>query len=152
MLYLKLYSSFYFPAIKILPNDAGEFIIENSLFLDNKTKTTIVAKYGSIERNCDGIDQPRAWPTNCITVIPLNNKAPRGTLRGLQEAKTTNARAIQPFPAVIPSAQWGVKTKGKNEIKTSKDDKYSSDQTFESTADERRSLDGRDCGHTFKTC
>ena len=96
---------FYLPAVKIFPNDAGAFIIENSLFLEIKTKTTMVAIYGNIERNCDGIDHPLACPTHCIPVIPLNNSAPPGSLRGLQEANTTRARAIHPLPAVIPSAQ-----------------------------------------------
>ena len=59
----------------------------------------IVTKYGSIFRNCDGKGQPLACPTNCNIVIPPKISAPKSNLKGSQEAKTTSARAIQPFPS-----------------------------------------------------
>ena len=73
---------------------------------------TIVAIYGSIESNCEGIGQPLACPTSCAIVIPPNIKAPTIMRQGIQEAKTTKASAIHPLPAVIPSDQCGVNTKG----------------------------------------
>ena len=44
-----------------------------------------------------------------ISEIPFDDKK---ALKIFQEAKTTKARAIQPLPAVIPSDQCGVNTKG----------------------------------------
>ena len=44
--------------------------------------------------------------------MPPKISAPTIIHHGIQEAKTTKARAIQPLPAVIPYEQCGGNTKG----------------------------------------
>ena len=108
---LKIYT-IYLKSKNDLPSDAGTTL----LFLDNLPEiivnAIIVAMYGIIESNWEAIGQPRACPTNWAIVIPPKIRAPTIIRHGIQEANTTKASAIQPLPAVIPSDQWGVKTKG----------------------------------------
>ena len=70
----------------------------------------IVAKYGSDDRNCDGmsISAPDPCTNSCAIMTPPNRYAPTSTRSGRQVANTTSASAIQPRPATIPSTHSGV--------------------------------------------
>ena len=109
---MQIFMTFYWVSKKGFPRDAGTTLLLFEILPDIIVRAKMVAKYGIIERIWDGIGQPLAWPTNWAIVIPPKINAPTIILHGIQEAKTTKASAIQPLPAVIPSDQCGVNTKG----------------------------------------
>ena len=91
---MQINSTIYWLPKKGLPSDDGTTL----LFLDNLPEiivnATMVAIYGIIDSNCEGIGQPLACPTNCAIVIPPNNRAPTIIRHGIQEANTTKAKYV----------------------------------------------------------
>ena len=79
-------------------------------FFESIIKATIVTTYGKDASRFGEVETPMLCNAKFNIPIKPNKKAPNTSRPMRQLANTTSARAIQPRPAVMPSAQSGVTT------------------------------------------
>src|SRR2546428_13654618 len=79
-----------------LASDTGALSRIVARLRDMNTSTTIVARNGSDDRNCDATEIPPPCAKNCAMVTPPNRDAPITTRTGRHGTHTTSASAVQP--------------------------------------------------------